>query len=448
MPDELVGLDVLVEPQVPLSGDGAGRYAAFGPALASSVEARLIGEGFDVVPQSASPGAVRVQLRANVSISHNALINVNGKPLETTDAQVGIRVLAADGSLLVAFQVEGDPDSETANDVATQLAHRMKGSSRLVAVARSQQKPTQPIVRQTPDDRSVAEATPAKTRAVTRSKPKRWPDISSKLAGQSDGSGDAAVIVAIENYQELLDVPGARANGEAWFNYLFFTRGVKRERIHVLFDDDARDKQITTAVAEAAREVKKGGKFWFVFIGHGAPKSDQQGLLVGYDAYGSAEGLADRSVNANELLRSLSGIDGTPVVVLDACFSGRSRSENALVAGLQPSSVVRTTVPENALILTAARGDQFAGALPGEERPAFSYLLLGALRGWADRDGSGTITAKEAEQYVGDTLRVVLTGARKQTPTLEGGRQDFVLSASGEEEPPAIQELLGSKGKP
>jgi hypothetical protein len=47
-------------------------------------------------------------------------------------------------------------------------------------------------------------------------------------------------------------------------------------------------------------------------------------------------------------------------------------------------------------VLSAGKGDQFAGPLPGLGRPAFSWLVLGALRGWGDADRDGTVTAREA----------------------------------------------------
>ena len=51
--------------------------------------------------------------------------------------------------------------------------------------------------------------------------------------------------------------------------------------------------------------------------------------------------------------------------------------------------------PTNVTVLTAATADQVAGPLPGAARPAFSYLVLGGLRGWADSDHNGRVTAGE-----------------------------------------------------
>ena len=72
------------------------------------------------------------------------------------------------------------------------------------------------------------------------------------------------------------------------------------------------------------------------------------------------------------------------------------------------------------LVLSAGAGDEFAGPLPGlrPRRPAFSYLLLGAFRGWGDANGNGWVTAKEAVDFANAGLSRLIE--RSQTPQLVG----------------------------
>lgn len=130
------------------------------------------------------------------------------------------------------------------------------------------------------------------------------------------------------------------------------------------------------------------GRAWFVFIGHGAPSLDgADGLLVGVDAPQDAETLPTRTVSREELLQLLVADGADVVAILDTCLSGMPEGES-LVPGLQPLVPTYTlaTPPGSITVATAAASDQFAGALPGETRPAFSYLLLGAAQGWGDAD--------------------------------------------------------------
>jgi hypothetical protein len=262
-----------------------------------------------------------------------------------------------------------------------------------------------------------------------------WPDVSAPLHSVGDSSNDAALIVAIENYAFLSDVPGAHRNGLDWFTFLTKVRKMPVTRTRVLFNGDATDYAIRSNLKEVAAEVGAGGKLWFIFIGHGAPsESERDGLLVAVDAQQTAAGIERRSVLQREVFSLVGQCVGTPVLILDACYSGRDPSGQALVAGLQPSVVVSTAVPPEAIVLSAAGSNEFAGALPGEERPAFSYLALGGLRGWADEDGNGNVTGAEVASYAKDTLRVLLGPSRSQTPQARG-QSSAVISLAAEHGP-------------
>src|SRR3954463_12873963 len=82
--------------------------------------------------------------------------------------------------------------------------------------------------------------------------PVGWPDLSSTLAAGDDGSRDAAVIVAIEDYAFLSDIPGAVANGRAWFSCLTRSRKVPVERVTFLANAEATDFAMLRAVSVAS----------------------------------------------------------------------------------------------------------------------------------------------------------------------------------------------------
>jgi TolB-like protein len=108
------------------------------------------------------------------------------------------------------------------------------------------------------------------------------------------------------------------------------------------------------------------------------------------------------------------------------------------VKGLQPLVVLTGAVTGPALgstlILSAAKSNQFAGPLPGAQRPAFSYLVLGGLRGWADQDGNGQITAREVRDYSHKVLTATVKD-RSQEPQLAALRPDEVLGTAFEKAP-------------
>ncbi len=267
-----------------------------------------------------------------------------------------------------------------------------------------------------------------------------WPDLSRPARRTGGGEKDAAVIVGAENYLVVEGVPGARANAEAWQAYLTESLRVKPERVALLRDSEATLETMRRFAAEKAAQVQPGGTLWFVFIGHGAPSPDgKDGLLVGADVQQTADSLAARSLARSELLRLLSkGKQARTVVVLDACFSGRTSSGQELIAGLQPLVVAQAAaaLDPRTILLTAARSDQFAGPLPKAQpaRPAFSYLVLGALRGWG-ADAKGAVTASGVIEFASKALE--LAHDRKQTPELAAGAPGAVL-ATGKERAPDL----------
>lgn|GEM_PF-6995042 len=264
-----------------------------------------------------------------------------------------------------------------------------------------------------------------------------WPDLSRPARAIGGGEHDAAVVIGVENYFVVPPVPGAKSNADEWYEYLTTTRKVPPQNVKLLTDTDATRERIIESARKAAGEADKDGTLWFIFIGHGAPSVDgKDGLLVGVDAQQQAESLQERSARRGEVLKALAASTaGSIRVILDACFSGRSMDGTSLVPGLQPLVSVASSEPLDARIavLTAAKSNQFAGALPGSNRPAFSYLVLGGLRGWA-AEKDGRVTTGSLWRYAKNALAATLRG-RDQTPDLIGSENALVAISAGEAGP-------------
>ena len=281
-----------------------------------------------------------------------------------------------------------------------------------------------------------------------------WPEL---VLTRSTGGGeaDAALVMGVEDYAFAPDVPGARQNATDWYAYLTRTLRIPPARVTLLLDTEVYAGAMRARAKEAAAAVRPGGTLWLVFVGHGAPARDgSDGVLVGADAQQTVENLYDRSVRQQELLELLGrGAQARTVAVIDACFSGKSGSGGMLLEGLQPMlPVQRATRPpprRPLVLLTAGAGDQFAGPLAGASRPAFSYLVLGALRGWGDQDHDGRVTAEEVVTYARESLQVTVKG-RRQTPELAAGSAAEVLAKGGDEAGPDLvaMVLASARAKP
>ncbi len=272
-----------------------------------------------------------------------------------------------------------------------------------------------------------------------------WPDPGDvRMVG--GGEADAAILVAISDYAELPDIPGATENADLWMRWLVAGRGLAPERVHRLYDRDAVKEDIGREVAAAAAEVEAGGTLWVLFVGHGAPAADGGDVvLVGYDARATARSLYARSVARSEILAA-AGDAHPAVVVLDSCFSGEGYGGARLVddnlAPVIPIEALRGA--PQATVLSATAEGEFAGPLPGAVRPAFSFLLLGALGGWGDRNRDDVVTTAEAVAWTRGALSVTVEG-RKQTPQV--GAHDPVMSFAGGAATAAAPDVLAIADK-
>jgi hypothetical protein len=271
-----------------------------------------------------------------------------------------------------------------------------------------------------------------------------WPDLSTPIRTSArDGAEDLALIIAIEDYDHSQDLPGALANGRAWRSYLKESQGVRT--IKVLENASATREEILAAAKGIAERMTPGARLWVVYIGHGAPAAlGEGGMLVGVDARQTASSLEARSVRLDELEAALDGPQADVVLVQDACFSGKA-SGGELAPGLAPLKAVSTRLGAKWTVLAAGRNDEYAGPLSDGSRPAFSYLVLGALRGWGDADRDGQVTAAEAVSYANDAIFETVTG-RTQRPVFSG--PDLVLGRSGGERAPELSSLQGVTSAP
>lgn len=273
-----------------------------------------------------------------------------------------------------------------------------------------------------------------------------WPDLTKGTRAVGGGENDAALVVAIEDYSFLPDVKGAGEMGAAWVMYLRYARKVP----NVLFlrNEGATINKIRKGLEEVAQLVRPGGRIWFVFIGHGAPSKDgKESLLVSVMAQADEIDFYPQALPRTEVVATLASSSASepPILILDACFSGLAPSGETLLKGSQ--MVIPADYPErlgqyDATILTAGRSKDIAGPLPGGHGPAFSYPVLGALRGWGDRDGNHIVTAEEAVAYARDAL-MLLTPGRMQEPQLTGpeGPMTPSLSSTSIETGPDLGEI-------
>lgn len=286
-----------------------------------------------------------------------------------------------------------------------------------------------------------------------------WPDLSIPAAPQGGGEKDVAVIIGVESYAELPRLEGANDMAELWYQYLTITRSVPSKQVTLLTNKKGTREKMLKALQEKAKLASKGGTFWVIFIGRGAPGSATNGgLLLGYDTQSEIDSLAERGVSLQEVFDTVKkGKQSKVVALIDDGLNGHV-PEGDLIFGIEHEHITKKIGPkeiaaahkkkakQDAVILTAAAGEQYAGPLPGADVPAFSYLTLGGVRGWADSNQDGNVTAQEIRDY---TASVLMLFARDQiqTPVLAASNTETKLSFSSEGGPDIVALFTGGTPK-
>jgi hypothetical protein len=224
-----------------------------------------------------------------------------------------------------------------------------------------------------------------------------------------DGKNTLAIIIGIEDYKYAPTVDFASNDARVFYQYSKSVFGIPERNIYYRINDGATSGEFNKIFADdgwIARRLKKGQTDVIVYYsGHGAPDTkSEKGYLIPHDI---DPNYANTGVSLDFIYSSLSKLEAKSVTLfIDACFSGESRSEEMLIAGIRPISVkiknpILTT--ENMAVFSASTGEQYSSAYPEKQHGLFTYFLLKGLKGKAK--GSDTkITLDELQKYIHENV--------------------------------------------
>ena len=142
------------------------------------------------------------------------------------------------------------------------------------------------------------------------------------------------------------------------------------------------------------------------YVGHGAPSTTEQAsFLVPQDCdpnYVSDENAYRTRDFYNDIARLKAR---SKTVVIDACFSGQSGDGQSLVKNASPVLIKVKTDLFNApgtLVFQSSKAEQVSNWYPEKKHSMFTYFFLKGLKGVADSNKDGRITAGELEDYIND----------------------------------------------
>ncbi len=226
------------------------------------------------------------------------------------------------------------------------------------------------------------------------------------------------VIIANENYKRVGKVPYALNDGCIFKEYCNKTLGIPM--INIKYTPDATLNDIRAEInwlKEVLKAYNGEAKAIVFYSGHGIPdESTATAFLLPTDGYGTD---IETAFSLNNLYKELSEVPSERITYfIDACFSGAKRDGDMLMAARGIAIKVKSgPVQGNAVVFSAATGDQTAYPYTEKQHGLFSYFLLKKLQ-----ETNGDVDYQTLSDYISTNVKLVSSVIKKlQSPTTTPG---------------------------
>jgi iron(II)-dependent oxidoreductase len=249
-------------------------------------------------------------------------------------------------------------------------------------------------------------------------------DIGAAPAGAPAGAAGFyanswALVIGINAYQRAPRLEYATADARSVAD-LLPSLGFPRQNVRLLLDGQATRARIETALYQDFGAMGPHDRLFVFFAGHGATaaiKGGEEGYILPVEANPDLLGLT--AMPMEDLKRIGQRVKAKHVLfVMDACFSGFAATRDVLPTATTDDYLAAALREPVVQVLTAGRKGERAIEEGGHG--LFTRRLLDGLRGLADPEGRGIITAAQLAAWL--EPRVVRDSNGRMTP--QYGRLD------------------------
>ena len=270
----------------------------------------------------------------------------------------------------------------------------------------------------------------------------RYKDIMVAPLGQSIYQNAIAIVIGAEEYQDKAIAPAPYAARDAEVMTEYFRKSLSIKDVRTYTNGQATRSELKRLFdpqrGSLAYSIVPGQTDLYVYYsGHGVPMTTPDGgkdvFLIPYDV--GKDWISEDGYSLNKLYKDLASLNAKSVtVILDACFSGSSRTSEVFqsqsIANQKFVIVDETDMEQPWLnnpsfrVFTSSRGDQTSQANDRTRSGRFTYYLAVGLQGDADTDANGKVTMQELVEFVTENVDKETSG--QQTPQFNGNA-DFVV---------------------
>ncbi len=204
-----------------------------------------------------------------------------------------------------------------------------------------------------------------------------------------------------------------------------------------LYDEEATKENIIKSFKAISARAKPEDVFVFYYAGHGTidEENDNEYYLVPTDVtklYGDSEQLQQKAISATELRASLTDVKSQKqMILMDACHSGGAlKSLNVRAAGTDEKAIVQLARSSGVAVLASSGTKQFATEFEELKHGVFTFALMEALDGEADRNKDNRLTVSEIKLFMDERVPELTKqyGGTSQYPTGYLTGNDFPIS--------------------
>jgi tetratricopeptide (TPR) repeat protein len=237
------------------------------------------------------------------------------------------------------------------------------------------------------------------------------------------GASRHGLVVGVERYRDSrLNLRCARADAQAIYDLMIDTEcGLfPKENVKLLLDEEATTNNIWRSLAGLRKAAAPTDMVWIFFAGHAAPEGSSV-FWVSHDA--DIDDLYSTALDRERIDKALSDIHASRVIMmLDCCHAAATAvQKNPTRSVLTPEQLFSTYKGEGRITLASSDGKEKSVELGDQGHGAFTFFLKQGLRGEADSDGDGVVTANELWDYLRNKVtEASLKAGNFQTPVLLG----------------------------
>lgn len=202
----------------------------------------------------------------------------------------------------------------------------------------------------------------------------------------------------------------------------------RQVEIKLMTDQQATRRNILQGLTWLRKQMTQNDVAVLSFAGHGAKDADGTFYLLPVDV--DTSDLLSTGVPGDQIKRTLAGIPGRFIVLLDACHAGAVDGERRRAAAALTDDLVRDLATDDygVVVMCSSMGREFSLESAEVQHGYFTLALVEGLTGRADYNQDQVVHLNEIDLYVTDRVKQLSEGKQHPVTARPTSIRSFPLS--------------------